>query len=75
MSTTVRRWRCSGRDRLYVSDADGTYLGWHDLVTGRTHYAVEAARGRLDHAVNAWSAQLGDQIPHPRRPGDAAEPA
>jgi hypothetical protein len=31
---TSARWRKYGKDRLYVSTADGARVGWVDLTTG-----------------------------------------
>jgi len=34
---TIARWRKYGRDRLYVARADGTRVGYWDLVTDEPH--------------------------------------
>jgi hypothetical protein len=56
---SVRRWRRYGRDRLYVTDAGGRSLGWHDLVTGETHVAVADAATDVAAAVSEWRAAGG----------------
>jgi hypothetical protein len=34
---TARRWTRYGKDRVYVTAADGTKVGWLDLLTGDEH--------------------------------------
>lgn len=36
----VTRWQRYGKDRLYVTAADGTKIGWRDLLTGQDHLEV-----------------------------------
>lgn len=58
IDATVTRWQRFGRDRLYVTAPDGASLGWHDLVTGATHYAT-ADFEVLDSAVVRWRTRHG----------------
>jgi hypothetical protein len=44
---------------LYVTDAGGRSLGWHDLVTGETHVAVADAATDVAAAVSEWRAAGG----------------
>jgi hypothetical protein len=36
-AAVVVRWRRYGKDRLYVTAADGTKLGYRDLLSGQDH--------------------------------------
>ena len=36
-AVVVTRWRRYGKDRLYVTAADGSAVGWHDLVDDVAH--------------------------------------
>ena len=58
---SVRRWRRYGRDRLYVTDAAGLALGWHDLATGETHVAVAEAATDVEAAIARWRATVGGE--------------
>jgi len=46
---TIARWRKYGRDRLYVARADGTRLGYWDLVTDEPH----PERPELSHLLES----------------------
>lgn len=48
---TVTRWRRYGKDRLYVSTADGSRVGWHDLLSGETHVEATAERDAVLRAI------------------------
>lgn len=50
----VLRWRKHGNDRLYVTAADKTKIGWHDLVTGDDHVDAAAYADAYRAAVTAW---------------------
>lgn len=50
----VVRWRKYGNDRLYVTAADKTKIGWHDLVTGDDHVDAAAYADAYRTAVAAW---------------------
>ncbi len=64
----IRRWRRFGNDRLYISAAGGTDLGFWDVATSRAHpIAPEYERAVIDAAVD-W---LADQL---RAGPDAAAP-
>jgi hypothetical protein len=67
---TIARWRKFGRDRLYVTRADGTKLGYWDLVTDEAHPEQPELAGILELAYLRWGAErLG------RTPEKAARPA
>jgi hypothetical protein len=68
LDVTIARWRKYGRDRLYVARADGTKLGYWDLVTDEAHPERPELVGILELAHLRWarSALLGG----PRRPPD-----
>ncbi len=55
----ARRWRRYGKDRLYVVARDGSSLGWHDLVTGETHYADPGRTRLMDSTVTQWRERAG----------------
>jgi hypothetical protein len=40
----VSEWKRYGKDRLYVSQPDGTTVAWFDCATGQIHIKVEARR-------------------------------
>lgn len=48
------RWRKYGKDRLYVNAADGTRLGWRDLLTGADNLEPAASADVYYAVVNAW---------------------
>ena len=59
---TVTRWRRYGKDRLYVSAADGDLkIGWWDLVSGAGHPESPEHLGTLLAAVEGW--KVGDVMP------------
>jgi hypothetical protein len=51
---SVVRWRRYGHDRIYVTAADGTKLGWHDLMNGDDHIEVAEQTDAFRAAVAAW---------------------
>ncbi len=51
---TIARWRKYGNDRLYVAHADGTKVGYWDLVTDEAHPESAALRDLLEGAHQAW---------------------
>lgn len=51
---TLVRWRRYGKDRLYANVADGSGIGWHDLVSGETHVDAEGRAEDLVAAVQRW---------------------
>lgn len=57
--TVVQRWRRYGKDRLYVNDADGTRIGWHDLLTGEDHVEISDQEDEYRAAVARWRADEG----------------
>ena len=56
MSVAVTRWKRYGKDRLYVSHADGGKVGWVDLATGEEHPEEPQQAAPLTAAVEAWRA-------------------
>jgi hypothetical protein len=48
---TIARWRKFGQDRLYVALADGTKVGYWDLVTDEPHPEKPELIGVLQSAV------------------------
>ena len=51
---TIARWRKYGNDRLYVALADGTKVGYWDLVTDEPHPETAELAPVLDAAHDAW---------------------
>jgi hypothetical protein len=66
----VTRWRRYGKDRLYVAGADGTRIGWIDMVTGATTLEAPGRDGDLARAALAHGAP---QVP--AGPGPATVPS
>lgn len=60
------RWRRYGKDRLYVSGADGTRLGWQDLLTGECTVEVPDRETELRAAVHAHAGRSAESAPVPR---------
>ena len=54
---TIGRWRKFGRDRLYVARADGTKLGYWDLVTDEAHPVEPSVVDLLEAAYLQWTAE------------------
>ena len=52
---TIARWRKYGRDRLYVARADGTKLGYWDLVTDEPHPVRPELTDLLESAYEIWT--------------------
>lgn len=55
---TIARWRKFGRDRLYVARADGTRLGYWDLVTDEPHPERPELTELLESAYHLWTFHL-----------------
>lgn len=55
-SVVVNRWRRYGKDRLYVTQADETKVGFWDLVTGEAHPESPEQLPALVAAVQGWKA-------------------
>jgi len=51
---TIARWRRYGNDRLYVALADGSKVGYWDLVTDEPHPETAAFAEVLTQAHEAW---------------------
>ncbi|MEO3973908.1 nuclease-related domain-containing protein [Streptomyces sp. CAU 1734] len=56
----ISAWKRYGKDRLYVSQPDGTTVAWFDRVTGRITIEVEELR---DAAMEALAPYLTRQPP------------
>jgi hypothetical protein len=52
----VDRWRRYGKDRLYVTAADGRKIGWWDLVTNDPRPETPDDLSVLTGAVSRWKA-------------------
>jgi hypothetical protein len=64
---SVVRWRRYGKDRLYVTGADGVKLGWRDLLSGGDHVETAERVSEYVTAVVAWLAS--DDAPLTLRAG------
>jgi len=53
---TIARWRKFGRDRLYVARADGTKLGYWDLVADTPHPERPELEELLESTYLRWTA-------------------
>jgi len=62
MGGSAVRWRRYGKDRLYVTAAEGTTLGYRDLATGEDHCAEPTRGAEFTAAVEGW---LRDHAPAP----------
>jgi hypothetical protein len=51
---SIARWRAFGRDRLYVARAEGTKIGYWDLVADEPHPATPELQDDLEAAYTAW---------------------
>jgi hypothetical protein len=67
---TITRWRKYGRDRLYVARADGTKLGYWDLITDEAHPERPELAGVLELAYLRWGSER-----FPRTPEESEETA
>jgi hypothetical protein len=56
LDVTIARWRKYGRDRLYVARADGTKIGYWDLVTDEPHPEKPELLDLLESVYFRWSA-------------------
>lgn len=56
----VNRWRRYGKDRLYVTTADETKIGFWDLVAGEGHPESPDYEATLLAAVAGWKAESGE---------------
>jgi hypothetical protein len=72
MAGHAARWRRHGKDRLYVTGADGVKLGYRDLLTGQEVLAEPARAGEFEALVAAW---LAAQAPVPTKQTSAERAA
>ena len=63
---TIARWRKYGKDRLYVTLADGTKIGYWDLVTDEPHPEKPELARLLETAYDVWCADRGVGSTGPR---------
>ena len=70
MSIELVRWRKYGKDRLYVTAADGTKLGFRDLLTGEDHVQDAARTAAFEAALASWQMPAVPSSPAPAGPGD-----
>ncbi len=56
MTGEVVRWRRYGKDRLYVTAADGAKLGYRDLLTGEDYLAEPARGSEFTAGGSGWLA-------------------
>jgi hypothetical protein len=54
---TIARWRKYGKDRLYVAHADGTKIGYWDLVTDEPHPEKPELARLLESAYDVWAGR------------------
>ncbi len=54
-NVSVTRWRRYGKDRLYVTTADGEKVGWHDLANGESHPETPEQAAALADAVRGMA--------------------
>src|SRR4051812_48973677 len=54
---TVNRWKRYGKDRLYVTAAGETKIGFWDLLTGEGHPESPEHALALEAAVAVWKAE------------------
>lgn len=60
---TIARWRKYGRDRLYVARADGTRLGYWDLVTDEPHPERPELSHLLESVYLLWTTDRSARTP------------
>ena len=71
----VNRWRRYGKDRLYVTHADESKVGWWDLATDEPHPETPLDSQALADAVVAWRSGHAPDVattkpaPEPPKPG------
>lgn len=73
---TIARWRKYGNDRLYVALADGTKVGYWDLVTDEAHPESADLGALLDGAYDTWLHSRDHVVPTSPQSNEApdAEP-
>ena len=72
----VNRWRRFGHDRLYVTRADETKVGWWDLKTAKGYPESPADVHVLAEAVSTWKSsqlELAEPGPSSAAPVQTAE--
>ena len=55
-TATASRWRRYGKDRVYVTGADGTKLGYLDLQTGHAQQVPVERTAEFHDAITRWHA-------------------
>jgi hypothetical protein len=61
----VTRWRRYGKDRLYVSLADGSKVGYWDLVADEAHPETPDVGDLLAAARSSWEAESSVEVAKP----------
>ena len=75
----TKRWRRYGKDRVYVSTADGQQVGWLDLLDGSRHLEVPEQADAFEAALQPFATPAAEvQVPEqriPPAPAEAPDPA
>jgi hypothetical protein len=71
----VNRWKRYGKDRLYVTTADESKVGFWDLVTGEGHPESPEHQPALLTAVERWRSSQDTEGVDVPSPVTAAAPA
>ena len=67
MAGEAVRWHRYGKDRLYVTGADGTNLGYRNLLTGEDHIAEPVHAAEFTGIIEGWMATMPIESPTPTR--------
>ncbi len=70
----MTRWRKYGKDRLYVTAAEGSRIGWYDLAGGQSHLEQPAMAETFHAAVTGWLGASLQAPTAPRASGHTATP-
>ncbi|MEV6527763.1 nuclease-related domain-containing protein [Longispora sp. NPDC051575] len=74
MALKLRRWQKQGHDRLYITTASGSELGWVDLRTNRDGIRVPGMWPEIQAAVNRWKSENpGWSQSRPARPAGISQ--
>jgi hypothetical protein len=72
----AKRWTRYGKDRVYVSTADGTRVGWLDLLDGAQHLEVPDQGPAFLHALQPFlAADPPAQAATRQEPDSSSHPA
>ena len=67
----TKRWRRYGKDRIYVSTADGQRVGWLDLLDGSRHLEVPEHAAAFDAALQPFAPSAVEAPIPAQRPAPA----